>query len=282
MRTVAAVLVVLLGVVFARPAAADHTLKRIKETKVINLGYDNAPPFSGPDENGTPTGYTIELCELIVTHLREELGVPDLEIRWKAVEVNRRIDDIVEGMIDILCGAMTDTLSRAKRIDFSHLIYVGGGGVVVLASSGITSIEQLAGKRIAVLAKSSNQAALEQFVAKLGKGTKIMPVSEQAAGIAAVESGTADAYNSDRITLIGMLANKFKNNLLVLDQYISYEPLALGMRNNDPQFRAAVNRALSRIYRTSQINDLVKRWLSPTGKQDPLLTSLFLLGVRPE
>lgn len=281
MRTALAILIAI-GMAVARPASADHTWRRIRQSKVINLGYEkSAPPFSSLNDDGSPTGYSIELCEAIIAMLREDLQIPDLKVHWFPLEREQRIDEVVHGTVDLVCGNVTATLSRERRVDFSHLIYVGGGGVLVATSSGINSIEALAGRRVAVMPNTTTHEVVKQFVAKSGQETEIIFVTDPPAGVGAVDSGKADAFITDRIVLQA-LVNKFNNKLMVLDQYTSYEPIAFPMRNNDPNFRQTINSALSRIYRTPQINVLVKKWLSPTGKHDPLLSSLFLIGVRPD
>jgi ABC-type amino acid transport substrate-binding protein len=54
------------------------------------------------------------------------------------------------------------------------------------------------------------------------------------------------------------------------------------MRQNDSAFRLAVNRALARIYRSGQIQDVYDRWLGAIGRPSVLLQSIYYLNALPE
>jgi ABC-type amino acid transport substrate-binding protein len=65
------------------------------------------------------------------------------------------------------------------------------------------------------------------------------------------------------------------------DEDFSTEPYALMMRR-DPDFRLAVNRGLSQVYRSGAIGEIYDRWLAPLGKAGPLLQMMFILNATPE
>ncbi len=68
----------------------------------------------------------------------------------------------------------------------------------------------------------------------------------------------------------------------LLDSDFSFEPYALVVRRDDPDFRLAVNRALVEIYRSGDIDDIFYRWLGAIGRPSPLLNSMFYLNTLPE
>jgi hypothetical protein len=105
--------------VLAGPAAAQQlkgTLKKIADTKTIRLGYlRDSVPFSYVDQNGEPSGYSIDLCKLLV----EAIGAAvdrDLAIRWQPVTSQTRIEAVVSGQIDMECGSTTNNIERQKRV----------------------------------------------------------------------------------------------------------------------------------------------------------------------
>ena len=62
----------------------DGTLKNIKATSTLNLGYlESAPPFSltGPDNK--PAGYSIDLCTRVASAIQKQLEV-NLKLNWVA------------------------------------------------------------------------------------------------------------------------------------------------------------------------------------------------------
>src|ERR1700738_2674667 len=61
------------------------TLKKIKETGTINIGYrDSSIPFSYLDDNQKPIGFAIDICIRIVDAVKKELKLAKL-----AVELQR-------------------------------------------------------------------------------------------------------------------------------------------------------------------------------------------------
>jgi ABC-type amino acid transport substrate-binding protein len=54
------------------------------------------------------------------------------------------------------------------------------------------------------------------------------------------------------------------------------------LRRDDPDFRLAVNRALTEIYRSGDIDAIFYRWLGGLGKPGMLLNSMFYLNTLPE
>ena len=98
-----------------------------------------------------------------------------------------------------------------------------------------------------------------------------------------IENGSADAYASDRIILIGLaMTSKDPNKLAIADQYFSYEPYGLMVRRGDADFRLAVNRVLARLYRSGEIIQIYERWFGPFDRTSNLLQSMYLLYSLPE
>ena len=260
------------------------TLKKIRDTKTIVLGYrESSRPFSFVGDDRKPAGYSVDLCTRIAAGVQQQLGLPDLQIKWVPVTPENRIASIVNGTIDLECGSTTNTLSRQEQVDFSHMIFVDGGSILVTAASGIKDVGGLAGKRIAVAPRTTTEKALAEWVQKAYITPRIIKVKDHAEGLAALESGTADAYASDRVILIGLaFSAKDPRKFLLAEDYFSYEPYGLMLRRGDAGFRLAVNRVLSRLYRSGQIAEIYERWLGRLGPPGPLLAAMYLMHGLPE
>src|SRR5262245_6510758 len=84
----------------------DGTLKKIKDTGAIRIGYrENSAPFSflGPDRK--PQGYSVELCERIARAVQQEVGLANLNLQWVPVTVETRAAAVANGTVDIECGS---------------------------------------------------------------------------------------------------------------------------------------------------------------------------------
>ena len=260
------------------------TLKKIKDTNTIVIGHPPASrPFSFVGDDGTPTGYSIDLCMRIVAGVQQQLGLRDLQVKWVPVTVENRIPLLLKGTIDIECGSTTNTLSRQEQVDFSQLTFVDAGNLLVRTGSGIRGIGDLGNKRVAVLPGTTTEKVLTESLQKRYANAQIIKVKDHAEGLAALENGTVDAYASDEILLVGLaLTAKDPTTLRLAEQYFSYEPYGFMLRRGDAAFRLAVNRVLSRLYRSEQIVEIFGKWFGRLGKPSGLLQAMYILNGLPD
>ena len=100
------------------------------------------PPIGYRDANNEPAGFDVEYCNDMAAAL--EVDVELLSLTW-----SERLPVIVTGRADVVFGATSDSLARAKTVGFSipYAIYYAQG--VVNSKSGIKSFEDIRGKRVA-------------------------------------------------------------------------------------------------------------------------------------
>ena len=67
-----------------------------------------------------------------------------------------------------------------------------------------------------------------------------------------------------------------------LQNDFSFEPYALVLPRDDPDFRLLVNRTLADLYKSGGIDPIFIRWLGPYGSPGPLLNAMFYLNALPE
>jgi ABC-type amino acid transport substrate-binding protein len=267
---------------FSVQAQEAGTLKKIRDAKSISLGYrTDSPPFSFTGADGQPAGYSVELCKRVLASIERSLG-GTLGVKWVALSAANRFDQVTNGTVDLECGNTSATLSRMERFDFSNLIFVDAGAVLVLQDAKIGRLSDLAGKTIAVVAGTTTEQSLKTALKEKLIDAKVVTVMDEAEALAGVQSKKIDGYAADRVKLVGLVV-RAKSDMkfhLVQDDF-AFEPYALMMRR-DPAFRLAVNRALSQLYRSGAINEVYDRWLAPLGKAGPLLAAMYFLNATPE
>ena len=70
----------------AKAEELTGTLKNIKETGTITLGYrDSSIPFSYLDDNQKPIGFAMDICYRIVDAVKKELKLDKLEVKLNPV-----------------------------------------------------------------------------------------------------------------------------------------------------------------------------------------------------
>ena len=262
----------------------DGTLKKIKTSGTFTIGYrDSAPPFSFPGPDKRPVGYSIDVCMQVAGAIQKQLGMADLKLNWVPVTAENRIDMVAQGKVDIECGTTTMTLSRQERVDFSLMTFIDGAGLLTAAGTNWRGVADLTDKRIAVIPGTTTEKALNDFLKKEFISVKVVPVKDHLEGVAAIEKGLADAFASDRGTLIGIaVTSKDPTRFALANVVFSFEPYGLMMRRNDAAFRLAVNRALAGLYRSGGFVPIYDRWFGGFGKPSEAIQAMYLLNGLPE
>jgi glutamate/aspartate transport system substrate-binding protein len=262
----------------------DGTLKKIKTSGTFTIGYrEAAPPFSFPGPDKRPVGYSIDICMHAAGAIQQQLGMADLKLNWVPVTAENRIDMVAQGKVDIECGTTTITLSRQERVDFSLMTFIDGAGLLTTAGANLRGIADLTDKRIAVIPSTTTEKALNDFLKKEFITVKVVPVKDHLEGLAAVEKGLADAFASDRGTLVGIaITSKDPKRFALANVVFSYEPYGLMLRRNDAAFRLAVNRALAGLYRSGGFIPIYERWFGMFGKPSEAIQAMYILNGLPE
>jgi glutamate/aspartate transport system substrate-binding protein len=286
LKTLLAALCLAPTLVLAQTASVplEGRLKKIQETKTINVAYrTDALPFSFEEKDGTPSGYTVELCRSVIGVLERQIGVVPLQVKWVPVTVQNRLSTVASGKADMECGATTVTLGRMKEVSFSNLTFVDGTGLLIRNSMSGTSLMDLANKKIGVIAGTSNERALAAALKAKVVTATVVPVTSREEGLRQLEDSTIDAFASDRVLLVGLVTKaKDPKALALLGDPLSFEPYAIVLPRGDWMLRQGVDAALSEIYKSSALPDLYKRWFASLGRPGTVLDVMFMLGQLPE
>jgi len=261
---------------------SDSRLKSIAGKKVIRIAYrSDATPFSFVNAKSEPVGYTIDLCQLVVRSIAQQLGLQELKIEWVPVTVQTRFAAVTGNQADMECGSSTVTLGRMKEMDFSSLVFIESTGILVGRASNFRSVGDMSGKRIAVIANTSNERALKDHIQERRLNVTLVPVKDREEGTAALESGKVDGYASDKLLLVGARL-KQPDAIEMLPEDLSIEPYAIVLPRGDWAFRAAVNTGLAQVFRSGQSLEIFKRWFEPVGlRPSILLRAVYALGSVP-
>jgi ABC-type amino acid transport substrate-binding protein len=264
--------------------AASATLDRIKEAGTITFGYrEGAQPFSFKDRQGKVRGYSVDLCTRVAAAIQRDLSLKELKIAWLPVDASTRLAMVASGKIDAECGTTTITLSRMQTVDFSLPVFVDGGGVLVRGNSKLASLANLKGRRVAVIAGTTTEQALARALGAIDSPATLVPVKNGTEGMSLLTQNKVDGYAGDRVVLAELrLRSQFPETFSFIANDFSFEPYALVLPRNDPDFRLSVNRALAGLYRSGDIDAIFQRWLGSLGTPSPLLHAMFYLNTLPE
>ena len=260
----------------------EGRLKQISETKVVKLAHrTDAKPFSFVNEQGQPDGYTVDLCKFVVHSLELQLDAK-LTIAWVPVDTQSRFDAVATGLADMECGSSTVSFERMTKVDFSSFVFMENTGVLVRTSSGVSSVGDLGGKKIAVIAGTTNEIALKRELQRRQLQTSLVRVTDRQEGMAELENGAVDGFASDKLLLIGA-QNANASTYKMLPENLSYEPYAIALPRGDSAFRLAVNKGLSQLYSSPEILDIYLKWFAAIGPSPDLMRgAVYIFGTFPE
>ena len=266
----------------ASAQATGGRLKTIAGSKTIKIAHrSDAMPFSYV-ENKEVIGYTIDICKAVVASLEKQLKVQPLKVEWVPVTTQTRFDAVTSGKADLECGSSTVTLSRMKQVDFSNYVFVESTGLVVKSTDGSAKLQDISGKKVAVIAGTSNEKAMAAVNQKAQLNVTLVPVKDRDEAVMALDSGKADAFASDKLLLVG---TQFKDmqSVRMLPDDLSVEPYAIALPRGDWELRLAVNTALAELYRSGEVLKIFNQWFGRIGLRPGLLLgSAYTLGALPE
>ena len=264
-------------------AASADTVDVIRKDKAIRIAYrEDARPFSYLDSNGQPTGYMVDLCRAVAKKLAEDLQTASMKIVYVPVTSADRFEAIQQNKADLLCEATSATLARRELVDFSIATYIGGTSLMI-RKDGPRNLKAMAGQAVGVLDGTTTEEALRKALKKGGVSADVRPVKTHAEGLASLEGGTISAYFAERDILVALLRDaKAPDTLMVADNYFTLEPYALALPYGDNKFRLAVDRALSHIYLSDEINQIFERAFSAKAKPSQLLQTLYVTSALPD
>jgi glutamate/aspartate transport system substrate-binding protein len=239
------------------------TLERMKQSGIIKLGHATKNiPFSYLDNKGEPVGYTIDLCRRVVDHLKEKLSLPNLKIEFVERTASNRVVLLNDGSIDMECVSSTNNEERRKSVAFSYSHFITSTRFVTLKSSGINSINDLAGRTVVVTKGSTNIAQLNTINREKGLYLALVQGVSINDAFDMVTQGKASAFVMDGVLLASLVANSPnpENYVLSSDTLSLPQPYGLMLRRDDPGFKNAVNEALLQIYQSGEITDIYNKW----------------------
>ena len=259
----AALLVATLGLFAGAAHAQDAgTLKKIKDTGVISLGYrESSIPFSYYDEQQNVIGYSHEFMMKIVDAVKQKLNTPGLKIRLTPVTPQNRIPLVQNGTVDLECGSTTNNVEREQQVTFSNTIFVIGTRLMTRKDSGIKDWLDLKGKTVVTTAGTTSERLLRRMNQDKGMGMNIISAKDHEEAFQALASGRASAFMMDDALLAGERAKSgHPAEFVILGAPQSEEAYGCMMRKNDPEFKKVVDGAIAKIETSGEADQIYRKW----------------------
>ena len=239
------------------------TLKKIKESGTITLGHRDASiPFSYFGDNPElPVGYSHDLQLKVVEAIKQELGLPELKVRYNLVTSQTRIPLVQNGTVDLECGSTTNNVERQQQVDFSVGIFEVGTRLLTKKTSGVSDFADLKGKNVVTTAGTTSERLLKAMNADQQMGMNIISAKDHGESFLMLESSRAVAFMMDDALLYGEMAKAKKPaDWAVVGTPQSFEIYGCMLRKGDLAFKQVVDRAISNTFSSGDIHAIYATW----------------------
>jgi len=225
------------------------------------LTTDDFPPFDFLDQDGRLVGFNVDLARAICDELAIRCTI-------QAREWDDLLPRLREGGADAIVAGIAITADARKELDFSNVYMRLPGRFVVRADNDGFALtpEGLAGKTLAVVARTAHEAYLAAFFPEVGR--KLYP--DAVAAREALKSGEADALFGDGMQLSFWLQSQAANGCCVfaggpyLESRFFGEGMAIAMPRGKPELKQAIDAALASLNEKGVYAELYLRYF-PVG-----------------
>ncbi|WP_343655140.1 glutamate/aspartate ABC transporter substrate-binding protein [Cupriavidus sp.] len=258
-------LMIAAGMLCASAQAAEPltgTLQKIKDTGVITLGVrDSSIPFNYNLGGVRQVGYSYDINMKIVEAIKDQLKLPNLQVKEIPITSQNRITLLQNGTIDIECGSTTNNLERQKQASFTTSIFIIGTRIMVKKDGGIKDWADLKGKNVVTTAGTTSERLLRKMNDDQKLGMNIISTKDHGQSFLTLESGRAVAFMMDDALLYGERAKaKNPNDWIVVGKPQSRESYGCMIRKDDVPFKKLSDQVITGLMKDGSINQMYTKW----------------------
>ena len=235
----------------SKKESSSSAVEAIKERGVLKVGTEDSAigfGYLNPDTNEWE-GLEVDLGKLIA----DELGV---DVEYTAVTTSTRGQLLDSGDLDLVAATFTITDERKLSYDFSEPYYTDAQSVLVLKSSGLKTIDDFDGKKIAMSAGGTEKDSIEAIT---DANIEFVEFTDFSEAKMALTAGTVDEFAADSSILLSYL----DDDTMYIDTKFSPQPYGVATKKGSDL--------------SDYVNDLVKKW-AEDGTLDKLVEDN---GVQP-
>lgn len=252
----------------APPSGGADKLAHLRSGAVqLRVGTDATfPPFEFTDAKGAQLGFDIDL----VRELAKRAGIKRVE--FKQMPFGNIVPALQAHQIDVGASAIYISDERAKVVDFSDVYYPGGLAMFVAEDeNGITTLEDLAGRRIAVQVGTKSVEWLKEHQPK----ATLVTVQTNEQMFSSVKLGQADAVVTGAPGGQYFIAQQ--GGLKQVGERLTGENYGYAFQKADTDLRAEFNAGLEEMRADGSYDALTAKWFK--AKSDKAAEDRPLLNL---
>jgi polar amino acid transport system substrate-binding protein len=198
-------------------------------------------------EGGKTVGFDPDVLKVAAD--ANDLETKVIDISWETIVSGEALNT---GKCDVAAGAMTITPEREAVMDFTDPYFEATQALMTKKGSGITSLDQLAGKTIAVQDATTGADYVKK---NAPDDAKIVSFEDSALMQAAVKTGRADAGVNDN----GLLAYYVSQNddVEITTEFQTGEKYGFSVKKGDND---ALLKAINQGIASPEYDQVYKKW----------------------
>lgn len=186
----------------AAASTAGSRLETVKSRGKLVCGVEGTiPGFSFVGTDGAYSGLDVDVCKAVAAAV---LGDPT-KVEYRNLDSTERFTALRGGEVDMLSRNTTWTLSRdavgGNAMEFTPTTFYDAQGMMVRSDSGITKLEDMAGKSICVETGTTTELNLTSRMTELGVTYTDVKFQDGTEAVQAYLEGRCDGFSSDKSQL---------------------------------------------------------------------------------
>lgn|SRR5690554_8073528 len=220
----------------------------IEQKGSFTLGYTDFPPM-GYLDNGTPSGFDIEIATLVF----ERLGI---ELKFKYIDWDAKVVELDSKRIDAIWNGLTITDERKLEMTFSKPYFDNNLIIISKEGSNIDTISDLSDKNIGLELGSSADLSVGKNENILSISKEVKKYSTSSDAILALNAGLVDAVIVDEIYARYVVLKDTTNAYTISSEIIGTEQYGIGFRLGDETLKTKIDEALDALFEEGLIEPI--------------------------
>ncbi|MEW9502455.1 transporter substrate-binding domain-containing protein [Jeotgalibacillus marinus] len=223
-------------------------------TTLYKVGIDTTyPPFEY-EEDGEYVGIDID----VISAIADNQG---FEIEFSAMDFSGIIPSLQAGQLDIAMGGMSITDERKETVDFSDPYFDSGLTLVVNEdNSSITTMEDLAGKTVAVKNGTTGALHAEEHAEEIGYEVK--QFNDSPAMFQEVANGNADVLMEDYPVIAYAIAQNDLGLQIVGDRLNGDQYGIAVLKGENSDLLEQINAGLAELKDSGEYDEIMSKYLA--------------------
>jgi len=224
-----------------------------KDDNKFVVGFDQEfPPMGFVADDGSYVGFDLDLAKECASRMGMEFVAQP--IAWDSKD-----QELATGNIDCIWNGFTMSDERIDKYSWTEAYMANAQVVVVKSDSGITTLDDLAGKVVAVQKDSSGLTAVEENPALKDSFGQLIEMDSYLNAMMELEMGSVDAIVMDEIVARYEIQTSGKD-FAVLDQTVSTEEYGVGFLLGNTELRDKVQKTLEEMAADGTMAEISNKW----------------------